>query len=197
MMHRDVMAADRMLARLSELLRRTLAAHDAPEVSLREELELLTLFVDIETTRFRDRLSVTWDIEEGALQLRVPHLILQPLVENAVKHGIAPRATAGTIVVSARRVGEWLYLEVRDDGVGLRAATDGRQGVGLSNVRGRLAQLYPNRHHMELSAQPEGGTVVALVLPAQPAEPSPEDAEWRATSAPAPALRPSLAERRA
>ncbi|MEQ1565567.1 MAG: sensor histidine kinase [Myxococcota bacterium] len=162
----DKAAAVRMILGLSELLRRSLE-HDTPEVSLREELDFVGRYVEIQLARFSDRLQVTVDADPAALDATVPSLLLQPLVENALDHGIAPRASGGKVELTARVVGPasepQLQLEVRDDGVGL---ADGyRDGVGLSHLRSRLAQLFPGRHRLELAARPGGGTVVTVELP--------------------------------
>ena len=114
------------------------------KLTLKEELDFLSKYLEIEQTRFRDRLSVVFDIQADTLDALVPNLLLQPLVENAIKHGIGPRPTPGQIVVRSRRVGAMLELDVQDNGVGLSAArlTDFNRGVGLSNTRSRLDHLY-------------------------------------------------------
>jgi two-component system LytT family sensor kinase len=143
LMHRDVEAADAMIARLSDLLRMSLQRVGVQEVALKEELDFLSKYLEIEQTRFRDRLSVVFDIQADTLDALVPNLLLQPLVENAIKHGIGPRPTPGQITVRSRRVGALLELDVQDNGVGLSAArlTDFNRGVGLSNTRSRLDHL--------------------------------------------------------
>ena len=122
--------------------------------------------------RFRDRLSVDYEIEPGALAARVPHLILQPIVENALRHGIAPRSSPGRIEISAKRDNGSLRIQVRDNGPGLPAISkpNGRfkEGVGLANTRERLAQLYGGSHRLELENAPDGGLVVTLEIPARP-----------------------------
>lgn len=164
LMRRDVDAADHVLARLSELLRMTLMDRDAQEVPLRRELELLEPYLEIERTRFPDRLTVRTRIDPGALGARVPHLILQPLVENAIRHGIAPRAAPGRVEVSAERVDSRLRLVVQDDGVGLRPGSGGT-GVGLSNTRDRLRALYGEAHGFTVEPVPAGGTRVTVTIP--------------------------------
>ncbi|MGH9766914.1 MAG: sensor histidine kinase [Blastocatellia bacterium] len=167
LMRRDVEAAERMITRLSDLLRLTLENVGAQETSLRQELEFLERYLEIEQTRFRDRLQVKMEIEPETLDARVPNLILQPLVENAVRHGIAPRAAPGLIEISARRKENRLELQIRDDGVGL---LDGKraqikEGVGLANTRARLEQLYGADYRFDLSNQDKGGLVVSLTIP--------------------------------
>jgi signal transduction histidine kinase len=163
LMHRNVEAADRMLARLSDLLRLTLENAGTQEVTLRQELEFLERYLEIEQTRFRDRLRVRMEIEPETLDARVPNLILQPLVENAVRHGIAARAVPGLIEIRAAHTDGSLHLQVRDDGPGLQA--EAKEGVGLTNTRLRLQQLYGAAQRFELSNASGGGLLVSLSLP--------------------------------
>jgi two-component system LytT family sensor kinase len=167
LMHRDVDAADAMIARLSDLLRMSLQRVGVQEVELKEELDFLSKYLEIEQTRFRDRLSVVFDIQADTLDALVPNLLLQPLVENAIKHGIGPRPTPGQIVVRSRRVGALLELDVQDNGVGLSAArlTDFNRGVGLSNTRSRLDHLYGSLHRFEFRQPAEGGLLVLIAIP--------------------------------
>jgi LytS/YehU family sensor histidine kinase len=170
-MHRDPQAADRMLTQLSELLRRTLQQRDRQEVELREELETLGHYVGIMQVRFGDRLTFRTEAEPGTESALVPHFVLQPLVENALHHGIARRAGAGLVVVRAERAGDRLRLLVRDDGPGL-ANPEGNgpaQGIGLSNTRLRMQQLYGDQQQVVLEQQPGGGVLVRLELPFRPA----------------------------
>ncbi|RMH23388.1 MAG: histidine kinase [Acidobacteria bacterium] len=166
LMHHDVDAADRMIAKLSDLLRLALDKDDRQVVPLSEELAFLDRYVAIEMIRFRDRLQVAIDVEPGCLEARVPKLILQPLVENAIRHGIAMRSAAGKIVLRGRRRGDRLRLEVVDDGPGLPAGKAGvREGVGLANTRARLAQLYGPRHRFLLRDARRGGVEVVIEVP--------------------------------
>ncbi|MDP3720241.1 MAG: sensor histidine kinase [Acidobacteriota bacterium] len=167
LMHRDVEAADAMIARLSDLLRMSLQRIHVQEVELKEELDFLSKYLEIEQTRFRDRLSVVFDIQADTLDALVPNLLLQPLVENAIKHGIGPRPTPGQIVVRARRAGAMLELDVQDNGVGLSQArlTDFNRGVGLSNTRSRLDHLYGSLHRFEFRQPAEGGLLVLIAIP--------------------------------
>src|SRR5919106_582008 len=137
LMHRDTEAADAMLARLSDLLRLTLERLGVQEIPLKEELEFLEKYLEIERTRFGDRLTVDMQIEPEALDVSVPNLILQPLVENAIRHGIATRVGGGRLQIVARRTGDRLWLMVRDNGPGLPAAKleAFNRGVGVSNTR--------------------------------------------------------------
>lgn len=163
LMEEDVRKARRMLLRLSELLRITLEYDGAHEVPLRQELELLRHYLEIEQIRFEGRLSIEMEIDPQSLDARVPTLILQPLVENAIRHGIAPRAAAGHVTVAAAsRRGE-LHLEVRDDGPGLAEGHDA--GIGLLNTRSRLAHLYSESARLEFLSAEGGGTIAKIVLP--------------------------------
>ena len=135
-------------------------------LSLHQELEFLRNYVDIEQTRFRDRLTVTFDVEPQVLDARVPNLVLQPLVENAIRHGVAPRAEPGHIAITARRINGDLELRVRDDGPGLSGAPGTRGGgVGVANTRERLQRLYGGGHAFEMQNAPDGGVEVRVVIP--------------------------------
>ena len=170
LMHRDVAAAERVLARLGDLLRLTLETAGTQQATLRDELNFLEPYLEIEQTRLGDRLSVEWEIEPDSYDARVPHLILQPLVENAIKHGIAPRAEPGEIRISVRRVGSALRLTVADNGQGFSGGQSTPRngkgtGVGLTNIRARLAQLYNGQHSFEIRDREGGGTTVTLEIP--------------------------------
>ena len=160
-------AAVDMLARLGELLRTTLDRTMPPEVTLAEELALLRRFLDIELVRFGDRLRVVWEIEADAYDALVPPLVLQPLVENALRHGIARRSGAGLLHVSARRAGLSLELAVRDTGEGLGGSGQPpREGIGLKNTRARLDELYgEGAASVELANVQGGGARTRLLLP--------------------------------
>jgi two-component system, LytTR family, sensor kinase len=165
LMHQDVEAADRMLSQLADLLRLVLANSDAQEVSLQQELHFLQSYLEIEQTRFGDRLAVTMEIAPDTLDAQVPTLILQPLVENAIRHGIEPHARPGRIELRAHRHAEVLALEVGDSGAGLRSKAPAAEGVGLSNTRARLREIYGEKHHFELQDRSEGGLRVCLSIP--------------------------------
>ena len=168
LIHDNPDAADRMVVRLSDLLRRTLDRGDVQEVPLREELDFLRAYLEIEQMRFPDRLTVTYDIEPKTNELLVPHLILQPLVENALRHGIMPREEAGRIEISAHLAdGEHLELKVRDNGNGLAPAngTPEREGIGLKNVRSRLAELYGGAQEFTLGNAAGGGVEARIRIP--------------------------------
>ncbi|MBI3417744.1 MAG: histidine kinase [Verrucomicrobia bacterium] len=163
LMHQDVEAADRMISRLSDLLRYALESTDAQEVSLRQELDFLDRYLEIEQTRFGDRLTVKKQIAANTLDARVPNLILQPILENAIRHGIEPHARPGRIELRASRDNGALVLVVRDNGAGLQHAPD--EGVGLSNTRARLQQLYGDKQRFEFRNVAEGGLEVSLKIP--------------------------------
>ncbi|HYH81808.1 MAG TPA: histidine kinase, partial [Longimicrobium sp.] len=191
LIHRDPEAADQMLASLAAFLRHTLATAEAQEVPLAEELRFLELYLEIEQVRFGDRLQVAMRVERGARQALVPHLILQPLVENAIRHGIATLVGGGRVEISARRDGDHLRLRVRDNGVGLAATRDSDrvEGVGLASTRGRLDQLYGASHQFTLSEPEGGGTLADLRIPfhtaAEPAAPAAETATRAGRASPA------------
>lgn len=163
----EAQSAIRMLGGLSDLLRRSLTTMRVELVSLDEELDFIARFLDIETTRFPDRLRVVVDVTPEARRGSIPCMLLQPIVENAIEHGIAPRVSGGCITIAARVEGERLRIEVRDDGVGLSPAAPAREGhgVGLSVVRKRLAQLYPNAHVFRLERGEPSGAVAIIEIP--------------------------------
>ncbi|HEY3132015.1 MAG TPA: histidine kinase [Acidobacteriota bacterium] len=166
LMHRDVEIADRMLARLSDLLRLTLENAGMQEVPLKEELAFLDPYLEIEQARFGDRLCVQLDIQPDTLGALVPNLLLQPLVENAIRHGIAQRAEGGRIWIMAMRKGEKLMVQIRDNGAGIPAELkDLKERVGLMNTRARLQQLYGAAHRFDLRNAPDGGLEVTLEMP--------------------------------
>ncbi|AHG93643.1 histidine kinase internal region (plasmid) [Gemmatirosa kalamazoonensis] len=169
LMHRDVDAADAVLARLGDLLRRTLRAGDRHEVPLGEELAVLDDYLAIVGARFRDRLTTEVRAEPGTERALVPHFVLQPLVENALEHGIARRAGAGRVEVCAARLdGDRLRLTVADDGAGRAVdGADGAEGngIGLTNTRRRLAALYGDAQRLTLADRAGGGLVVTVELP--------------------------------
>ncbi|HEX7314452.1 MAG TPA: histidine kinase [Pyrinomonadaceae bacterium] len=170
LLHRDPDAADRMIARLGDFLRLTLENSGTQEVSLQKELEFLTCYLEIERVRFQDRLTTSVEVEPAALDAPVPNLILQPIVENALRHGIAQTRGPGRVEISAKREHNALRIRVRDNGPGLAAITrpdDGlKEGLGLSNTRARLEQLYGAAHRFELENAPDGGLLVTLEIPA-------------------------------
>ena len=163
MVRRDPPGAERIVARLSDLLRLSLQTAQESEVTLRRELEFLDAYLDIQRTRFADRLRVDLEIPSETLEGLVPTLLLQPIVENAVKHGIEPHAAAGRISVRSWREGGRLMMEVLDDGPGFNGVRDG--GIGLANTRERLRALYGGDHLLTLGKGPAGGARVLIALP--------------------------------
>jgi two-component system, LytTR family, sensor kinase len=158
LVHTNPDAADRMISRLSDLLRLTFDVAGASAVSLQEELEFLQKYLEIEQIRFQDRLSVLYDVDAETLDAEVPRLILQPLVENAIKHGVTPRSGRGLVQISSRIRDGALWIEIRDNGVGLSGQALSRlnAGVGLSNTRARLECLYGTAHRLEFAETLEG-----------------------------------------
>ncbi len=165
LIHRAPERAERMVAGLSELLRISLGHASEQEITLERELEVLAHYVAIQQERFQGRLTVRMDIAPDARRALVPNLILQPLVENAIKHGIGPRASGGVVEVSASRSLRGLVVTVRDDGVGEPSPLVRREGVGLANSRARLASLYGDAQQLVAAPRAEGGFEVWIVLP--------------------------------
>jgi sensor histidine kinase YesM len=169
----DAAAAERVVSRLGDLLRLSLKHTGQHELPLREELEFLGHYVEIQRSRFRERLQVEVDAPGDTLDGLVPTFVLQPLVENAVRHGIEPRTGPGRVWVSAERRGTRLILEVADNGPGLvngdgGSGADGSgngRGIGLANTRARLQQLYGAEQEITLSNRSEGGVVVRIEVP--------------------------------
>ena len=173
LMRRDVHAARVMLARVGELLRLAVGNTHAQLVPFHEEWRFTELYLEIEAVRFGERLRVVSRMDRGVREMSVPYMLLQPLVENAIRHGIAPREGGGTVEIEARGVpGGGLHLEVRDDGVGLPEGWDGPgAGIGIRTTRARLEQLYGPAYRLELRRLHPHGTLVRAVLPAGPASP--------------------------
>jgi two-component system, LytTR family, sensor kinase len=164
LVHRDPAAADRMILELSELLRHSLMSDAAPEVTLREELAFVQRYLSIMQIRFGDRLRVRLDIADEALDAFVPNMMLQPLVENALVHGIGRVAGEGELIIAARRDGDALEIEVLDDGPGLPAQL-GDERVGLRNTRAILEQLYHKEQELVVRNRNGRGVVARVQLP--------------------------------
>src|SRR5215813_6152286 len=163
----DPPKANSMIARLGDFLRLTLENSDQHLVSLQEEAEFLRCYLEIEQVRFGDRLTVALELEPQTLSVQVPHLILQPVVENAIQHAVAPRATPGHIHIAAKRVNSLLQLEIRDNGPGMSSNShpSAIEGIGLSNVRARLYQIYGSNFRFELMNGKDGGLIVLMQIP--------------------------------
>ena len=157
--------AERMLGRLADLLRCVLEDIHAQEVPLRRELEYLRLYLSIEEVRFEDRLRAVVDAEAGILDALVPHLCLQPIVENAIRHGLGRSAGASRIAIGARREGDRLVLSVEDDGPGLQPEGAAPPGIGLANTRARLERLYGAAAGLAVENAVPHGVVATMVLP--------------------------------
>ncbi len=163
----DGPAAEHMTLQLADLLRSSLDAVGVHEVPLRRELLFLQKYIDIQQTRFRDRLQVELDVDPHSLGARVPNLILQPLVENAIRHGIGPRRTPGLVRILTRRDADELWMEIHDNGLGLTRGSGHvpSEGVGLRNTRARLQQLYNGDHRMSVEDAIGGGCRVSIRIP--------------------------------
>ena len=163
----DPPKANSMIARLGDFLRLTLDHSEQQLVTLKEETEFVRCYLEIEQVRFGDRLEVQFQIEPATLAAEVPHLILQPVVENAIQHAIAPRASGGQVTIAARRVNDLLQLEVRDSGPGMGkgATSQPPHGVGLVNVRARLERLYGEQFRLELTNGANEGVAVVMQIP--------------------------------
>ncbi len=159
--------AVQLIARLSSLLRMSLDGTRVHEVTVRQELEFLEPYLEIQKVRFQDRLTVRLRIADGALDARIPHMLLQPLVENAIVHGVTARSEPGTVEIRGEARDGALHLEVRDDGPGFAHPPGGRvrEGIGISNTRERLAKLYGARCQLLLRSERSGGACVQVVLP--------------------------------
>jgi two-component system LytT family sensor kinase len=172
LLHQDVEAADRMVARLGAFLRLTLENSGAQLTTLRQELEFLRLYLDIERVRFKDRLRVGIEMENAGpalLNARVPNLIMQPLVENAIRHGVAKQYAPGQINVRALIRDGRLQIEIADNGPGIAARNGAapafKEGVGLSNTRARLEQLYGDAYLLAFKNDEPRGLIVTLEIP--------------------------------
>jgi two-component system LytT family sensor kinase len=176
-LHKNPDAAESMLVRLGDLLRAVFRSHAQQEVSLGREIELTEQYLDIQRMRFGAGLKVEVDVPGELRDTPVPVLVLQPLVENAIKHGFSGRTDGGTIVISARDAGERLEITVRDSGRGAANPSNFREGVGLSNTRARLEHLYPGRHDVRVTVPAGGGFAVTLSVPLSSIAPEEELSE--------------------
>lgn len=163
----DPEAADDMLSLLSDLLRMTLEKSDLQEVTLREEMEFLKIYMEIQKIRFRDRLEIIIDIEKNAFDAFVPNLILQPIVENSITHGISPKPDGGRIVISAGKKGDSLEICIYDNGVGLKIPENSKltEGYGILNTKERLKEIYRENHSFIIESDSDKGFRVTLKIP--------------------------------
>jgi two-component system LytT family sensor kinase len=166
---KDTEAARKMITRLGDFLRLTLENSGTQEVTLQQEMEFLKCYLEIERVRFQDRLVTRMEVAPQALDAKVPNLILQPIVENAIRHAIAPRSTPGLIEIQAKHHNGTLRIQVRDNGPGLPThRTSGilfKKGLGLANTETRLKHLYGAAHLFDLTNDPDGGLIVTLEIP--------------------------------
>ena len=172
-MYEDVRAADAMLTQLSDLLRLTLRTASAHEISLAQELQITRLYLAIMQKRFEDKVRVNYEVDAGLENSLVPQLILQPLVENSLRHGLKESGAGIDITIGARRENGSLILQVVDTGAGLGeqgAEAAMNRGLGLANIRGRLQQLYGSGQEFSIANRPAGGAQVTLRFPFQSAE---------------------------
>ena len=169
LVYSDPKAADRCILSVSELLRFSLESHRTQEVTLKEEIGFLEKYLEIQKTLMSDRLRVRLNVDPETLDASVPNMLLQPLVENAIKHGISPRPEGGNIEIHAKRLNGNLHVEISDDGLGLREQQDSN-GVGLVNTRERLKHLYGAAHAFNLSSFPGRGVTIRISLPFREAE---------------------------
>ena len=167
LVYQDARAADKMIRQLSDLLRMAMANADVQEVTLREELDFLDIYLEIMATRYRDRFEVHRDIASETLDALMPNLILQLLVENAIKHGIEKTAGKGTIHICTKKDGQKLVVEISDNGPGLAGSLEQamQKGMGLRNTVTRLQQLYGENQHLRFESLPENGLKISLAVP--------------------------------
>ena len=165
LVHRDPDRADLMIERLSDLLRVTLRKVGVQELELAEELEYLRAYLDIEQVHFGDRLRIEYRVDAAALDVMVPTLILQPLVENAIRHGLEPMPRQGVLIIEAQADGDTLWLRIRDNGAGLPKQWQRREGVGLTNSRSRLDRLYGEAAALTVRENAGGGVLVDVYFP--------------------------------
>jgi two-component system, LytTR family, sensor kinase len=165
LVHTEPEAADQMITRLGRLLRLSLDNAGHQVVPLRQEIDFLRVYLDIEQVRFQDRLQIVWDVAPETLEAAVPTLLWQPVLENAIRHGVTPLAGRGRIVIASHREGTELVLEIRDNGMGLPPGGAPREGVGLRNIRERVGQLYGSQAVFTLTAALGGGVIATLRLP--------------------------------
>jgi two-component system, LytTR family, sensor kinase len=185
LMHQDVDTAERVITRLSDLLRMALENIGVQELSLRQELDFVEGYLEIEQTRFLDRLQIKLNIQPETLDCRIPNLLLQPLVENAIRHGISRSSDLGIIEIFTRKINDRLLIVVTDNGPGIKVNGNGQPsksnfGLGLSTTRTRLEFLYGKEQTFVLNNLPERGLEVRISLP------------WHQETAPQTAVSPAL-----
>ncbi len=168
LLYENEAAAEKTIAQLSDLLRLSLKGEQQQEVTLREELDFLRMYLEIQQTLLQDRLKIVWRVLPQTLEALIPNMILQPLVENSIRHGLAPRISGGTIKIIVTQENRWLTVRICDDGIGLNSKSKKTQqfGIGLSNTRERLKHLYGKDHEFQLKpATEDKGTIAFLKIP--------------------------------
>jgi two-component sensor histidine kinase len=170
LIHENPKVADDMVGSLSQFLRTTLDVASENEVPLRSELKFVDRYLEIQQARFGDRLRVRRELDSNAMDALVPPLILQPLVENAIRHGIESRETGGTVTIQAVREGDLLRLQIFDDGEGFKGGQllEIQNGIGLSNTKTRLQELYGDKHQFKLTANQPAGACIKIEIPFRP-----------------------------
>jgi two-component system LytT family sensor kinase len=165
----DPRAAEEMIIRLAKIFRHVLTYHDRPFSSVNEEISFLETYLEIEKVRFGERLQVHFDVQEAVTQLSVPTLILQPLVENSIKHGLGPKVGENQLTIRARKQTEYLELTVEDNGVGAQAprrlSAHNSIGLGLRNVEERLQTVYHGAARFSFESQPRAGSRAQILIP--------------------------------
>lgn len=166
LVHEDADRAEKTITQLSDLLRISLQSDAEQEITFKEELDFLHKYIEIQQILLQERLIVLWKIAPETLDALIPNMLLQPIIENAIRHGIAPKASGGTIeIASSRRAGQ-LGILVKDNGVGFPAETEVKEGIGLKSIRTRLQHLYGEAHRFLLEKPPqETGLVVEIIIP--------------------------------
>ncbi|MFC1725667.1 sensor histidine kinase [candidate division KSB1 bacterium] len=167
LMNKDISLAKKTIALLSDLLRISLDMKDRQEIRFKEELEFVNKYLELQRTRFKDRLKIEMEIQPETLDASVPTLLLQPITENAVTHGISPHKKPGILKIVSKKIDENFIVEVHDSGDGIDSKTDteNSNGIGISNTRERLKQLYAENHSFELTGSPMGGLLVRIKFP--------------------------------
>jgi LytS/YehU family sensor histidine kinase len=165
LIRKDPDAAERLVVEFSHLVRLALDSTGKSEVTLKDELDFIGLYLAVEQARFQDRLVVRTLIDTETLDAVVPNMILQPLVENAIKYAVTPRREGGRVELRSWSDGRRVYLRVRDDGPGMPKTGPPREGVGLANTRARLAELYGGAARLDLRNAAGGGMAATLMLP--------------------------------
>jgi hypothetical protein len=165
LVHKDPESADEMITRLSDLLRLTIDKFGQKKVTLKEEIEFINSYFDIQKIRYKERLNVEVNIDSSAFDKEVPALILQPVVENSIKYAVEPSSEQINILISAFVKDDYLIIEISDKGTGLNGSI--REGVGIKNIKARLEQMYDNNNLFNINDSPEGGVKTIIKIPTE------------------------------